>query len=109
MSPPLSGGGGSDAAGYTDSSATGAPNRISEEGYAMNASILSLAKQLPFEEQLELVEALWDNIVDHGAPPELTPAQKAELDRRIADYEANPDDLVPWSEVKAAVVARIGR
>ena len=30
----------------------------------------------------------------------LTQAQIDELDRRFADYEANPDDGVPWEEVR---------
>jgi putative addiction module component (TIGR02574 family) len=61
------------------------------------------------EEQLELVEALWDNFTEHGAAPPLTEAQRTELDRRLADHEANPDDVVAWSDVKAAALARIGR
>jgi hypothetical protein len=36
------------------------------------------------EEQIELVEALWDNIVERNAVPGPTEAQKAELDRLIA-------------------------
>ena len=36
-----------------------------------------------------------------------TAAQLAELDRRLADHEANPDDVVPWTEVKTAALARI--
>jgi putative addiction module component (TIGR02574 family) len=55
------------------------------------------------------MEALWDGIVERNAVPPLTEAQKTELDRRIADHEANPDDVVPWSEVKASALARIGR
>ncbi|MFH2140720.1 MAG: addiction module protein [Pseudomonadota bacterium] len=37
----------------------------------------------------------------------LTEAQKAELDRRLANHLANPDDGVPWSEVKAALLSKI--
>ena len=33
----------------------------------------------------------------------LTDAQRAELDKRIADYEANPDDTVSWGEVKVSI------
>jgi len=33
----------------------------------------------------------------------------AELDRRIADHEANPDDVVSWEEVKAEALNRIGK
>lgn len=36
--------------------------------------------------------------------PPLTAAQAAELDRRLAEHEAAPDDVEPWSEVRAAVI-----
>jgi len=75
----------------------------------MNAQLLDQARQLSLEEQLELVEALWDSIAEHNAIPPLTDAQKAELDRRIADHEANPDDVVDWNDVKAAALSRIKR
>ncbi len=75
----------------------------------MNASLLNQAKRLPVEEQLELVEALWDNLCDLGAAPVLTEAQRVELDRRLADHEKHPEEVAPWSEVKAGALARIGR
>lgn len=75
----------------------------------MNAQLLSQASQLSIPEQLELVEALWDGIAKHNAAPGPTAAQKAELDRRLADHEANPDDVVAWREVKAAALAHIGQ
>jgi putative addiction module component (TIGR02574 family) len=43
---------------------------------------------------------------DDGPPIELTPELRAEIERRIADHEANPQDSVPWEEVKAAALAR---
>lgn len=75
----------------------------------MNTQLLDQARRLSVEEQLELVEALWDDIAKRNAAPQPTDAQKAELDRRLADHEANPDDVVPWSEVKASALAHIGR
>lgn len=75
----------------------------------MNTQLLDQARKLSLDEQIELVEALWDNIVERNAVPALTEAQKAELDRRIADHEANPDDVVSWEEVKAEAVRRIGK
>jgi putative addiction module component (TIGR02574 family) len=75
----------------------------------MNTQILDQARKLSVDEQLELVEALWSGIVERNAVPPLTDAQKAELDRRIADHEANPDDVVSWDEVKKSALARIGR
>jgi putative addiction module component (TIGR02574 family) len=66
-----------------------------------------VSHELDVDEQIELVEAIWDGIVSRGAAPPLTEAQKTELDRRLADHLANPDDVVPWSEVKAAALAKI--
>jgi putative addiction module component (TIGR02574 family) len=50
---------------------------------------------------------IWDNIVERNAVPGPTEAQKAELDRRLLEHAANPDDVVPWSEVKDSALARI--
>jgi hypothetical protein len=40
--------------------------------------------------------------------PGPTDSQKAELDRRLADHAANPDE-VPWDDVKDSALTRIGR
>jgi putative addiction module component (TIGR02574 family) len=48
----------------------------------------------------------WDGIVSRGAAPRLTEAQKTELDRRLADHLANPNDVISRSEVKAAAIAK---
>ncbi|MEK8088646.1 addiction module protein [Thermithiobacillus plumbiphilus] len=73
----------------------------------MNTQLLRQASALSVDEQIELVEAVWDWIISRGAVPSLTETQKAELDRRLADHLANPDDVLPWNEVKAAALAKI--
>ena len=60
----------------------------------MNTHLLQQASVLNVDEQIELVEAIWDGIVSRVAAPSLTTAQKAELDRRLADHLANPNDVV---------------
>jgi putative addiction module component (TIGR02574 family) len=77
--------------------------------YAMNTSLFDQVRQLSVEEQIELVEALWDNIVERNAVPGPTEPQKAELDRRLSEHAAHPDDVVPWSEVKDSALTRIRR
>jgi putative addiction module component (TIGR02574 family) len=72
----------------------------------MNTQLLQQARVLNVDEQIELVEAIWDGIVSRDAAPALTEAQKMELDRRLADHLANPDDVVSWDEVKAAALTR---
>lgn len=73
----------------------------------MNTRLLQQASVLGIDEQIELVQAIWDGIVSRGGAPSLTEAQKTELDRRLADHLANPNDVVPWSEIKAAALAKI--
>jgi len=75
----------------------------------MNTHLLQQARALDIDEQIELVEAIWDGIVGRGAVPALTEVQTTELDRRRADHLANPDDVVPWSEVKAAALDDLRR
>ena len=36
----------------------------------------------------------------------LTDAQKREIERRLAAYEADPDDVIPWETVKQRLRAR---
>ena len=75
----------------------------------MNSQLLQQASELDVDEQIELVEAIWDGIVNRGAAPSMTDRQKGELDRRLVGHLANPDDVVPWSEVKATALSKISR
>ncbi|KOP23082.1 imidazole glycerol phosphate synthase [Hapalosiphon sp. MRB220] len=64
---------------------------------------LNEIKALSIEDRIRLVQAIWDSIAAEQAYPDLTEVQKRELDRRITDYEANPDDILTWEEVKASI------
>lgn len=72
--------------------------------FLQQASVLEIDEQI---ELVELVEAIWDGIVSRDAVPPLTEAQKTELDRRLEGHLANPNDVLSWSEVKAAALAKI--
>ena len=73
----------------------------------MNTPLLEQAKVLSVDEQIELIEAIWDGIVSRNAVPSLTKAQETELDRRLAQHLANPDDVISWDATKAAALAKI--
>lgn len=76
----------------------------------MSVSLKSLGiDRLSVEERLALVEELWDSIADSSADLPLTDAQRAELDRRLTEHEANPDDVVPWEDIKASIGGRLKR
>ena len=76
----------------------------------MNVSVKTLGiDRLNVEDRLALVEEIWATICADTGAFALTDEQRRELDRRVADDEAFPDDVVPWDEVKAAARSRIGR
>jgi len=76
----------------------------------MSVSIKSLGiDRLGVEDRLSLVEQIWDSIAADSAAVPLTDAQRTELDRRIADHEANPNDVVSWEEAKASIADRLKR
>jgi putative addiction module component (TIGR02574 family) len=64
---------------------------------------------LPPEERLAIAEALWDSVVRDMSDAPLSPAQRAELERRLADSIAHPDAVTPWEEIKARALARARR
>ena len=56
----------------------------------MNQELVAEILALPVQERVHLVEAIWDSI---SAIPEalpLTQWQREELDRRLAEFEADP-------------------
>ena len=61
---------------------------------------------LPPSERLHLMEQLWDSLAAEDSAPELTDAQRGELDARLEDLARNPDEGRPWREVRADIEAR---
>jgi putative addiction module component (TIGR02574 family) len=57
--------------------------------------------KLTVAQRILLVEEIWDSIEEEGAELPLTSAQKQDLERRLAAYEANPKAGSSWPEVKA--------
>jgi len=60
--------------------------------------------ELPVAERIRLVELIWDSI---AAVPEAVPVSeelKAELDRRLLEFEANPEGGSPWEAVRERIV-----
>lgn len=57
-------------------------------------------------ERIQLAEDIWDSVVAAPEALALTPAQKKELDRRLAAYRRNPDAGSPWADVKKRILSR---
>ncbi len=69
-------------------------------------SQLSVAQilELPIAERIRLVELIWDSI---AAVPETVPISdelKAELDRRLAEFEADPEAESLWEDVRERIL-----
>lgn len=62
--------------------------------------LLDKALELPIPERIRLVEDIWDSIVTVPEAVRLSPEQLAEIERRMEDYRSNPEDVVPWEDVK---------
>ncbi len=62
--------------------------------------------KLTRDQRIVLAQQIWDSIAAESPPHQLTTAQEEELERRMADLEANPNDGVPWEEVLAKALAR---
>ena len=71
------------------------------------ATAISEISALSVDDRIRVVEAVWDSIADDPGDLSLTPAQEAELKRRIAAHEAAPHETIPWEEVKAGLVQRL--
>jgi putative addiction module component (TIGR02574 family) len=56
------------------------------------------------EERLRLIGELWDSLNESPEDVALTPAQRAELDRRLDRLESGKARLVSWDELKKRLV-----
>ncbi|WP_071187791.1 addiction module protein [Trichormus sp. NMC-1] len=64
---------------------------------------LNEIKALSIADRIRIVQEILESIEAEQAYPDFTAAQKREIDRRITDYEANPDDVMTWEEIKASI------
>ena len=72
----------------------------------MNATFEAEFSALSPAERILLVEEIWDRIAAEPAAVPISPAQRAELDRRLDALESNPDAGRPWTEVRAELLRR---
>jgi putative addiction module component (TIGR02574 family) len=67
------------------------------------AATLNEITNLSVEDRILLVQAIWDSIAVEQVYPDLTEAQKHELDQRIEGHNNDPDNVLTWEEMKASV------
>jgi putative addiction module component (TIGR02574 family) len=56
------------------------------------------------DERLALIAQLWDSLEDHQV--QLTPAQQAELERRLATLDQDRGQSLTWETLKAELERR---
>lgn len=72
-------------------------------GHALHALGID---SMSIEDRIELVQDIWDSVaIETGLLPP-SPAEKAELDRRLAEDDAAPGDTIPWEAIRTDAETR---
>jgi len=74
----------------------------------MNPADLRKLQALPVGEKLMLVEVLWQSIGESTDEPEVSDAEKRELDSRWARFERDPSRAMTLDQFDALLNARRG-
>lgn len=69
-------------------------------------SVLNAAQQLGADDQVRLINALWDS-VPAEAEAALHDDWAVELERRVAAIDAGETELTAWSTIREAALARL--
>ncbi len=72
----------------------------------MSKVFLADILELSVPERIQLVGEIWDSIAALPQPLLLTPAQRDELDRRLENFQAHPDDGSSWEEIKRRILSK---
>ncbi len=64
---------------------------------------------LSVTERLEIVNVIWESIANDHAELPVPDWQIAEVERRSAEMDANPNLGIPWEDVKKRVLNRDDR
>ena len=73
-----------------------------EKGSEETVDLTTIIREVdgwPVDDRIHLIEAIWDRIVESGEDVDLTQAQKAELDRRLAELDVAPNEILQWDDI----------
>jgi putative addiction module component (TIGR02574 family) len=62
--------------------------------------------KMNLDDRIALAQQIWDSVEAEIKQQALSPAQLAELERRVQAADANPGVGIPWEVVKAKALAR---
>jgi putative addiction module component (TIGR02574 family) len=60
--------------------------------------------ELPPSERLQLVEAIWDSLVEVPDAVPIDDDLREELDRRLTAYYADPSTARPWADIRGELL-----
>ena len=69
----------------------------------MNIQVTEIL-ELSVAEKIQIVEDIWDSIIQNPELLPLSDAEKRELDKRLESYEQNPDEGVEWETLKRTIL-----
>ena len=69
-------------------------------------SILAAAQELPSEDRLRLIDALWETI-PAGEEAPFSKEWVEEIERRVGEIEQGTARTFPWSTIREKALARI--
>jgi putative addiction module component (TIGR02574 family) len=70
-------------------------------------AILSAAEQLPEQDRLRLIDALWETVPSDTDAP-FSEEWAREIEQRVAELQAGSAKTAPWPQIRAEALARIG-
>ena len=64
-------------------------------------ALTAKALQLPPAERLKLIEEVWESLAAQPGSIPVDPQDVQELERRKRRYDADPNSLIDWQELKS--------
>jgi putative addiction module component (TIGR02574 family) len=70
------------------------------------AALLDAMDAWTVAERLDFIDAVYERLARAGLLPAPDPETWAEIERRLAEHEKDPDNVLTWEEVEARLKAK---
>ncbi len=70
-------------------------------------TVLADANSLSVSHRIQLMEAIWDTVPADSLPP-LSDEWAEEIQRRSCEYDSGLVQTVPWEQIRADALRRVG-
>ena len=69
-------------------------------------AVLDAVRALPMDDRARLVDLIQEELETQDNGPDFTPEQMQELDKRVAEHQADPASGISWGTILAEARAR---